>query len=120
MLAIADLFLSIYHSTVYLVTIFNSWFQCKKIIDELNVSSLIFLILCHYLQLSLDAFCVFLTVVFSIDRLYAVIKPVHIESFFVHRHPKRIALVGYLVVLTILIVKFAFKSDLKLAVIESK
>lgn len=120
MLAIADLLLSIYHSAVYLFIIFDRSIENSKLLNRMSFSWLTVLILSHYLQLSLDSFCVFLTVVFSIDRLYAVIKPVHIESFFIHRHPKRIALVGYLVVLTILIIKFYFKIDLKLEYIKSR
>ncbi|RNA11445.1 hypothetical protein BpHYR1_009889, partial [Brachionus plicatilis] len=47
------------------------------------------------------AFCVFLTLVLSIDRLYAIKKPIKSKVFFTYRFPKRIALSGYLFILFI-------------------
>lgn len=55
-----------------------------------------------YVVSSIDAFCVFLTLVLSIDRLYAIKRPIKSKMFLTYRFPKRIALLGYL---TLLIIK---------------
>lgn len=54
-----------------------------------------------YIVNSLDAFCVFLTLILSVDRLYAIIRPIQNKMFFTYRYPKRIAVFGYLALLAI-------------------
>ncbi|CAF1055924.1 unnamed protein product [Brachionus calyciflorus] len=54
-----------------------------------------------YVVSSIDAFCVFLTLILSIDRLYAIKRPIKSKMFFTYRFPKRIAASGYLLILLI-------------------
>lgn len=54
-----------------------------------------------YVVSSIDAFCVYLTLVLSIDRLYAIKKPIKSKMFLTYRFPRRIAILGYLTILLI-------------------
>ena len=57
--------------------------------------------LTDYIVSSFDALSVYLTLILSIDRLYAITKPIKIKTFFTNLYPKRVALFGYLLLLTI-------------------
>ena len=48
---------------------------------------------------SIDAFCVFLTLLLSIDRLKAILDPINSRLFFTNRYPKRITLTSLIIIL---------------------
>lgn len=93
-MAAADLFFCVIVFTNYYIVLTNqtsalydySWFTCY---------------FTDYIVNSLDAFCVFLTLILSVDRLYAIIRPIQNKMFFTYRYPKRIAVFGYLALLAI-------------------
>lgn len=94
LLAVADLAFSVIVFTNYYIVLNNhtyalydlSWMTCY---------------FTDYVVNSLDAFCVFLTLVLSVDRLYAIMKPIQSKTFFTYRYPKQIAVFGYLALLAI-------------------
>jgi hypothetical protein len=51
---------------------------------------------CHltdYITHTLDAFCVFVTLIVSIDRYYAIVQPIKNKTLITNRYPKQISLV---------------------------
>lgn len=94
LLAVADLFFSAIVFLNYFVVYNNpssalydlSWLTCY---------------FTDYVVNTLDAFCVFLTLILSVDRLYAITMPIKSKIFFTYRYPKRIAVFGYLALLII-------------------
>lgn len=93
-MAVADLIYSIIVFVNYLIICNNPMLD----LDHLSW------ITCHFTEFivnSLDTFCVFLTLLLSVDRLYAIMNPIKSKIFFTNRHPKLIALIGYLVLLVI-------------------
>lgn len=89
MLAFADLIYSFIVFTNYIIVIINP----ERALYDLSKYTCYFT---DYIFRSIDTFCVFLTLVLSIDRLYAITNPIKSKSFFTYRYPKQIALVGYL------------------------
>lgn len=65
-------------------------------IFDLNVATCL---LTDFIINSIDAYCVFLTLTVSIDRLYAIINPIKIKSFITSRNPKLVAFIGYIIIL---------------------
>lgn len=55
-----------------------------------------------YIFHSLEALTAFLTLILSVDRLYAILRPMRIKSFFTYLYPKRIVLLVYVIILAIL------------------
>lgn len=47
---------------------------------------------------TIDAFCVLLTLLVSIDRLYAILYPIKVRQFFTNRYPKRVAFIALIIV----------------------
>jgi cytochrome c-type biogenesis protein CcmH/NrfF len=64
----------------------------------------LFLIPCYineYLVNCIDAFCVFLTLLLSIDRLKAILDPINSRLFFTNRYPKRITFTSLIIIMII-------------------
>lgn len=57
--------------------------------------------LTDYVVHSIDSFCVFLTLILSIDRLYAIMHPIKSRFFLTYRYPKKITVVTYVILLCI-------------------
>ena len=51
-----------------------------------------------YIHYTLDACSVYLTLILSIDRLYAIIRPMRVKNFFIYQYPRRVVLIGFLVI----------------------
>lgn len=95
-LAGADLLFSIITFINYAI-IFNN---PSRAIFDLNWLT------CHlidYVIATLDAFCVFLTLILTIDRLYAIVKPLKIKQFVTHMYPRRLSLACLLVFMLLLL-----------------
>ena len=54
-----------------------------------------------YIVGSIDAFCVFITLVVSVDRLYAIIRPIRIRDFATYRYPRLIVLFNIAAILAL-------------------
>lgn len=67
-----------------------------------------------YIFQSLNVYSVFLTLIMSVDRLYAIVKPMKIKMFFLSRHPKQTVIFVYLSILVILVSECFFKLRKKL------
>ena len=48
---------------------------------------------------SVDAFSVYITLILSVDRLYAIVKPIQIRTFVTHQYPKRLVAIVYTLLL---------------------
>jgi hypothetical protein len=70
----------------------------QKAIYELSVFTCY---LTDYIVNSTDAFCVYLTLIVSFDRLYAIRYPIESRAFITTRSPKRLILVACLFILII-------------------
>lgn len=57
--------------------------------------------LTDYVYESLNALGVLLTLIFSIDRMYAVLRPIKIKMFITYRYPRSLAAITYIGVLLI-------------------
>lgn len=61
-------------------------------------------ITCHLNVFVLDilsSYCIFLTLILSTDRLYAILKPLKIKLFFTHLYPKQTAAICFFALLAI-------------------
>jgi hypothetical protein len=76
--------------------------------------------LTDYVVNSIDSFCVFLTLILSIDRLYAITNPIKARFFLTYKFPKQITAITYL---ALLIVKspelFLSQRDFKMIPVNS-
>jgi hypothetical protein len=57
--------------------------------------------LTDYIVCAVDTFCVFLTLVLSLDRLYAIVRPIKVRQFFTNLYPRQISAVCLAVLLVI-------------------
>lgn len=57
--------------------------------------------LTDYVVHSIDAFCVFLTLILSIDRLYSIMNPIKSRFFVTSQYPKQITFATYFILLLI-------------------
>ena len=93
-LAIAEFFfcLIVFANTIVYAIVPEKW-----LLDLSLVSCFI----TEYSINSIDAFCVFLTLLLSIDRLKAIIDPINSRLFFTNRFPKRITFSSLLILLAL-------------------
>jgi hypothetical protein len=94
-LAVADLLFCLIVFVNYFIYATTS---PRKAIYELNLFTCY---LTDYIVNSTDAFCVYLTLIVSFDRLYAIRYPIESRAFITSRSPKRLILVACLFILII-------------------
>ena len=90
-LAIAELFFccTIFANTIVYII------EPPKMLSDLSIIPCYII---EYLINSIDAFCVFLTLLLSIDRLKAILDPLNSRQFFTNRYPKQITFVSLFVI----------------------
>ena len=54
-----------------------------------------------YFVHAIDSFCVIITLIVSLDRFYAIIKPIRLRSLFTNRYPKQISAACFLALLLV-------------------
>jgi len=96
-LAIADLAYCFIVFISYLVYVLSEADPAQVIYDVSQLTCY----LTDYVVHSIDSFCVFLTLILSVDRLYAIMNPIKARFFVTYRFPKLITTSCFIVLLSV-------------------
>jgi predicted transposase len=86
---------------VFCIILSIHYFLLKRMSITLYDFSLISCYMTDYVVSTIDTFGVYLTLVMSVDRFYAITRPIKSKNFFTSRFAKRIILSGYFALLLI-------------------
>lgn len=96
-LAIADLSYCSIVFVNYLVYVLSESDPAQVIYDLSKITCY----LTDYVVHSIDSFCVFLTLILSVDRLYAIMNPIKARFFVTYRFPKLITMISFIILLSV-------------------
>jgi hypothetical protein len=91
-------FSELFYCMIVIVNSSKFYFDTPRFIFDMSSITCLFT---DYLVGAIDGYCVLLTLVLSVDRLYAIAKPMRSRHFLTSRYPKRVAFFCFILVLII-------------------